>query len=365
MPVLRRMRGIERDLKRKQKFGLDILFLQRCLDQHLTPSFVKFRLSTPRLQGSRLYHRTQRDIMHNELTYKKRVLNKLRKLDVYNAMNSLPFTWLDRVRLGRIMSQTMEKHAEHTQRVHLKKLLNLGYNEKRHPPPDTVIFNLSDRVLTQIEEETLALGLNYAINPRTFPTTDFFLPFEKLFNRLQTLTPTLTPGGKEENVLTELKNIAWRHFKTLKSRGTRNNLSNKQMRTLRDLSRDDSTLFLRPDKGNGIVAMNREDYLTKMESILQDTSKFQHLENEDLYKLILKREERTTRLLKTLESDRTITAAERNFMQPSGTSPGTLYGLPKIHKTSCPMRPVLSAVNTFHYKLAKFLVPMIKPFSVN
>ena len=44
------------------------------------------------------------------------------------------------------------------------------------------------------------------------------------------------------------------------------------------------------------------------------------------------------------------------------SAPGVLYGLPKVHKTNCPARPILSAYN---YKLAKFFVPILQPYTVN
>ena len=51
------------------------------------------------------------------------------------------------------------------------------------------------------------------------------------------------------------------------------------------------------------------------------------------------------------------------FLQ--GSKPGILYGLPKVHKVNCPARPVMSAIGTFNYKLAKFLVPILQPLTGN
>jgi hypothetical protein len=38
-----------------------------------------------------------------------------------------------------------------------------------------------------------------------------------------------------------------------------------------------------------------------------------------------------------------------------------LYGLPKIHKKDVPLRPIISAVQTYNYKLAKYLDEILKP----
>ena len=42
-----------------------------------------------------------------------------------------------------------------------------------------------------------------------------------------------------------------------------------------------------------------------------------------------------------------------------------LYGLPKVHKDGCPIRPILSAIGTFNYNLAKFFVPILAPLTTN
>ena len=57
-------------------------------------------------------------------------------------------------------------------------------------------------------------------------------------------------------------------------------------------------------------------------------------------------------------------------MTPSGSQPGKLYGLCKVHKAGHPMRPVISMIGTAEYKLAKYLDGFIKPnisttYSVN
>ena len=49
----------------------------------------------------------------------------------------------------------------------------------------------------------------------------------------------------------------------------------------------------------------------------------------------------------------------------TGSRPGILYGLPKVHKDNCPIRPILSAIGTCTYNICKFLVPIIAPVTTN
>jgi len=46
---------------------------------------------------------------------------------------------------------------------------------------------------------------------------------------------------------------------------------------------------------------------------------------------------------------------------PSGSRAGVMYGLPKIHKENIPVRPIISAIGTYNYKTAKYLVEILTP----
>ena len=48
-------------------------------------------------------------------------------------------------------------------------------------------------------------------------------------------------------------------------------------------------------------------------------------------------------------------------LSPTGTVPGKLYGLAKVHKTGCPLRPVNCMVNTPEYNISKYLDNLLKP----
>ena len=54
---------------------------------------------------------------------------------------------------------------------------------------------------------------------------------------------------------------------------------------------------------------------------------------------------------------------------PSGSRPGILYGLPKVHKPCIDnypaYRPILSAIGTPSYKLSKVLVPILSSMTSN
>ena len=80
---------------------------------------------------------------------------------------------------------------------------------------------------------------------------------------------------------------------------------------------------------------NKDEYHKKMDEILDNTSKFELLD-DDAVKLTIKRENQVKALLKKLKSDNCINAKTYNELYPIGSSIGILYGLPKIPKQSIP-----------------------------
>ena len=66
-----------------------------------------------------------------------------------------------------------------------------------------------------------------------------------------------------------------------------------------------------------------------------------------------------------MKKDKIIDDPLYQQLYPSGSRPGVLYGLPKIHKEGVPMRPILSSIGTCGYNIAKFLVPFLQSLTIN
>ena len=79
----------------------------------------------------------------------------------------------------------------------------------------------------------------------------------------------------------------------------------------------------------------------------------------------IKNEDKINRLLMKLKKNDEISDDEYSQMHVSKTKPGILYGLPKIHKCDVPLRPILPAIGTAGYNLAKFFVPLLSAFTTN
>ena len=127
---------------------------------------------------------------------------------------------------------------------------------------------------------------------------------------------------------------------------------NKSIKTLRKLK--DRCLVLKPDKGQGIALVNRNDYNNSLENLFNDTSKFQLLDVDRTIRNL----STVQSYLNTLYNRQEITLEDNNAMRPNFAQVGQAHGLRKIHTNYDHLpqfHPIIDATNTAHYGIAKYL----------
>ena len=140
--------------------------------------------------------------------------------------------------------------------------------------------------------------------------------------------------------------------------------SEDDLRILKTLKDDPNIVIIEPDKGNGLVILDKLDYNQKMMDILNNSDKFKKLDGDPV-KITIKRENCIKNFLRQLKKENIIDATLYSSLRPTGFRPGILYGLPKVHKLDIPLRPILSSINSHSYNIAKYLVSLLRPFSIN
>ena len=87
---------------------------------------------------------------------------------------------------------------------------------------------------------------------------------------------------------------------------------------------------MKPDKGNGVVILDRKPCNNAIEEIILDTSKFEKL-NEDP---TLTHDASLQRFLRKLKQKNFFNEIEYDKLYPSGSAPARIYGTPIMHKFS-------------------------------
>ena len=369
--TLTKIRRLEKLDFKLRKCDLDLEFLRICLENNFVPNFLKFKVVNSALRDSKAYRDCQRKLLKQELSNKRSLrgtkFKELKRLkdELVRCMSFVVFTHIISI-FTRSNDATLTKCKE----VQMKKLYALGYFErdKETNDPAQVIHNFSSYELTDGEKSLLAKGLNFSIPPKKLNFADQMLPFE-----------TLCKDAKKCNVLTsqkldllklDLKKIAYSSFNRynfLKEL----NLSKTEYESLKKLSSNKDIVIQKSDKGNSVVIVNREDYLKRMQEMVDDGSKFEKVfvdVGKD-YNFMVKETKEVDNLLSELLAKNSISKSQRDKLSPDGPNPARLYGLPKIHKPPVDglpkYRPIISQIGSPTYAIAKFLLPFIQPFATN
>ena len=142
--------------------------------------------------------------------------------------------------------------------------------------------------------------------------------------------------------------------------------SNKDIKThkvLKNLHKNKDIVILKPDKGNGVVVLNKLDYIKGINDIINDKQKFKELSTDPT----INREGKLQRFLRELKKKGKIDKDIYSSIYPTGSQPALIYGLPKMHKINSlnevpPFRPIVSSINTYNYHLAKYLCNLLQPY---
>ena len=140
----------------------------------------------------------------------------------------------------------------------------------------------------------------------------------------------------------------------------------RQHRVLRNLRKNKDIVITKPDKGNGVVILDRKLYNNAIEEIISDTSKFEKLSEDPT----LKREASLQRFLRKLKQKNFFNEIEYDKLSPSGSAPACIYGTPKMRKLSSSdpfskLHLIVSSIGTFNYNLALFLCDLLSPLVPN
>lgn len=239
----------------------------------------------------------------------------------------------------------------------LKNLVHRKYGVTAEPNLDNII-NLSSHQLTELESFVLAHGLDHCIPPFMPDKEKIFSEFEAFYAQLARLSPTSMDAVRDLKV--QLNNSA--HLFSSSSVATSESKWRAEyQKVITSLRNSHDLIISRPDKGAGVIIMDRTNYVAKMSSILEDTSKFSKLGSAETCDRSTSSEVKFQKLLLKLVKTGVLPQETANEIRPSGSIRPRLYGLPKIHKDGVPVRPILSMVGSAQHKVAQWLSTLLEP----
>nr|WBB44924.1 reverse transcriptase [Chrysogorgia stellata] len=220
------------------------------------------------------------------------------------------------------------------------------------------IKNLSSYTLSSIEKEVLSKGLNFAIPQSKIKRETIFSEFEILWSQLENLT------ADNEEVFAACKarvsDIA-HAYSGSPIECKESCLAREHLIALANLRKNRDIVICKPDKGTGVVILDKTDYNSKMLDILKDNYKFRKMGELPHYDKTNTIERNLQSLLLSLKKSGQIDEDFYKEVRPTGAERPRMYGLPKVHKDGVPLRPILSMIKSSQHSLAKKLSLLLNP----
>ena len=203
------------------------------------------------------------------------------------------------------------------------------------------VINLSDYSPNHFELEVLGFGLNFALPANRSNFSSFVRNLSFLKNDLQTGFISSFLGSIYKD-LSSHQAFPKRYSNALKS------LKNNKM------------IHISPaDKGGKVVILNSSDYNNKLMSIfLNDPSTYKPVSFNPLNKMQSEFNKQLKQLSLKYPDSKNFILSFKSFLP----SLPYAYGLPKLHKPNCPLRPIISNINSPSYKLSKTVASILSPF---
>ena len=347
---------------------MDLNFLLFCKQKSLVPKFLQFKLANRNLHDSKVYRECQLTLLNAEINQKKSIIDnhhvnfiKLKE-HIKDHVN-----FIDYIHVTTLFLTSNDRSLEECRKTQDRKIINLCNKKVDNNDPEKVIFNFSSVDLSDSDKLLLSKGLNFAVIPDKLEYSDYLANFESFYRDIVDIK---TSYLNHELIKCKVKDIALTSFKSFKNMKEKN-LSSEEIESLSKLSCNKNIVIQKSDKCNSVVVLDKSVYVSKIRSLLSDPTKFLEctIDPEKELNFIINSEKRVKDLLKEIKNKNQIEQEDYFKLCPSGSKFGTLYGLAKIHKKlidGCPpFRPILSAIGTPTYKLAKFFVPILNSITTN
>ena len=346
--LIRRIESLE---KKSINHFYAVIFNEKCIKENLLPSFTNITTYDRAVQQSDLTVKYRKGLLEEETRRKKQQLE-----DIYDQLEEAKASFDALDAEEELKARTREKLSElkhvHDQTVKtrvLKRLSSLYGGSVTLPEKCDNFVNLSSHELTPDQKELLNLGLQCNFYPRANQQekkAELELLYEQICEKHKAGKIRVNPDVQAQ-LLSE----------STKQRGsTKSRLVTPRLREAAKELRNNSDLIIRrADKSSVFVLLDRSDYISKVNVILKDTTKFEKLTRNPI--------EKQKKDLNAVIDAANAEQGGVKFQRLQGEfSTGYFYGNPKTHKEGAPIRPIISQIPTPAYNVAKQLNSLIAPY---
>ena len=158
---------------------------------------------------------------------------------------------------------------------------------------------------------------------------------------------------KKERVKTALRAFTYSYVDIFDTKFVHDKNKTKVLKQLRQ-----DCVILKPNKGNGIVLINKNEYNLAMTKLFSDLSKFKVIQQDPT----LTRLKTVQNYVNTMFKRNGISEEKKKQLRPMPAQSRRAHGLPKMHKVYASLpsfRPIIDTTSTPYYNIGKFLSSLL------
>ena len=152
-------------------------------------------------------------------------------------------------------------------------------------------------MLSDNDKSLLSKGLNFSLPNKKVEISEYLCPFELLYREVSDFSKD---SSDKELLKSKLKELSLSSHRRLKHNVLEENLSKKELESLKNLSKNPDIVIQKSDKGNSVVILDKKVYLKKIKEILNKNDQFLKfsIQEEKHYNFLINLEKRYVNSLK-------------------------------------------------------------------
>ncbi|BHF77522.1 hypothetical protein SprV_0602062900 [Sparganum proliferum] len=334
--ALRSERRWETVAKRESSTYAQLKFLHRCLDEIVLPKCLRYSLPVM----TDLCQRTMAEFKKKMIRVliqdcHSRIRKYRREIEQHFSTCQSIFTEHEM----EVLEATVLSSAHCHRRLRDSQLLKKF--ERISPPTRSLtdgvlVHNFSSRHLTQ--QQLAVLSYDTKFNTRDARPEDFIASFESALQKCEA-------NEECKNFMRQQVSTLLLRHKPQRAISETEDQELLRIRKMRDI------VTLPADKGRSTVVMDKADYTTKLQSLLEDEGAYELSETGEFKKHV----NSVNRAIDKLRKAGALKRNEALAAKATDAAMARFYGLPKVHKPGVPLRPIVSLRGTPTFGLSKWL----------
>lgn len=207
-------------------------------------------------------------------------------------------------------------------------------------------INLTNTEFPKEISDFLSLGPKFGLESGTKD-----VPISVLLSQVEDIIQALPPNEQDVS-RSRAANMITNSYLSVASQMSRISPFNTIYNKTQTFLKSNPDIFItRADKGSTTVALDRDEYVSKSLALLNDSSVYQQLRRDPTLTI----QNKSNDFVKLLKKKNIVVEDDYKALMRYNSVPAKFYGLPKVHKQSVPLRPIVSSIGSPTYNLSKYL----------